>query len=141
MYCIKMNRDKSLTTTVRSTIYCGEKNADHLTFLLPTVCGEVDIEHSDVYLTYVLPDQEGKTTLKLEPSNTVKMGHVRFVIAITEELTRTPGQIRVWIDVVGADGNILLKSGDGSVYVSNAHRPMSDDSTDEPENSGGVIYF
>ena len=35
MYAIKMEDDKSLTTTIHSTIYQGEKNADTLVFVVP----------------------------------------------------------------------------------------------------------
>ncbi len=59
MYVIKMEHDKSLVTTIKSTIYQGELNANRILFLLPNEYEEHLMTDYGVRLDYIAPDGIG----------------------------------------------------------------------------------
>ena len=61
MYAIKMNDDKSLTTTIKSTIYQYEKNADTLVFLVPMSYEDINLANCTMLLRYIAPNGIGKS--------------------------------------------------------------------------------
>ena len=66
MYALKMDTGKELITTVRQSIYQGEKNADALVFLVPKTYDNIDISSCAVLLQYMLPGSDVYTDLELE---------------------------------------------------------------------------
>ena len=114
MYVIKMNFDKSLVTTIRSTIYKGENNADTLLFLLPTEYEGVNFADCDVLLEYVSP--EGNITeepLILEPD--VYKGYYQYHLKVNSEFTACSGENKLSLIIKNEKTGYELYT--GSIYV------------------------
>lgn len=115
MYAIKMNEDKSLVTTIQSTIYQNEKNADTLVFLLPKYYEEENLADCAVLLRYLLPDGTGKSEkLKIEPEP-YNDNYYRYRLSITSTLTETVGTVELWLEIINMYDNLVLKS--GTVFI------------------------
>lgn len=136
MRIIKMNADKSLVTTVRSTIYQYENNADTLVFLVPTAYEDVDIALCNVLLWYETPDKvehfEG-----LEMDTEIYKGHYRYHLKVTTALTTMFGKIKVWLNIVNPDDDFVLKSGTTFIDII----PNNENPDSGAGNNSGIIEF
>ena len=110
MYTIKMNADKSLVTTVRSTIYQGECDADTLTILIPRIFNNQDLSKYSFFLRYILPDGTGVSEEMIMDTEPYK-NHYRFRLNISSKITSLCGQVELWITILDISQNIILKSG------------------------------
>ncbi len=117
MYSIKMNADKSLSTTIRATIYQYERNADTIVFLLPKFYGDVSLSDCDVYLEYILQDGIGDTIeLKLEPEP-YNDGYYMYRLPMDARFTKDVGTIELWLCAIDRQDNKVLESGTAHVKV------------------------
>lgn len=116
MYVIKMNSDKTLTTTIKSTIYQNEKNADTLMFLVPTTYEDNNISECSVLLRYVLPNGIGKSE-ELEMKPETYKGYYQYHLSVTTKFTSIPGKIEVWLSAININDNLVLKSGTTTINV------------------------
>ena len=117
MYAIKMNEDKSLVTTVQSTIYQNEKNADTLVFLLPKFYEEENLADCAVLLRYILPDGTGKSEeLEMTPIPYNKE-YYRYRLKVNTRVTAVPGSIELWICAINMYDNTVLKTGTAAIEV------------------------
>ena len=111
MYIIKMGTDKSLVVTIHSTIYQGESNADVLTFIIPMTYEGIDISECVVTLRYILPDGTGgseELELYIEPYNN---NYYQYHLGVKSSFTMYDGEIEVWLTLLGAENEMLLRSG------------------------------
>lgn len=114
MYVIKMNSDKSLMTTIRSTIYRGEHNADTLKFLIPVNYEGANIADCDVSVEYVTPKGEIKTEpLELEPE-TYK-NYYQYHLKVDSWFTSCPGSIKLSLEFRSKSMDFSMVT--GSIYV------------------------
>lgn len=96
MYTIIMNPDKSLTTTVRQTIYQREKNADKIQFLLPQKYEPSDINIMECTILLKYTDQGNVAhTKKLIAESELYKDKVRCLFDIDSDITRFAGDIIV----------------------------------------------
>ncbi|MCM1224804.1 MAG: hypothetical protein NC548_61180 [Lachnospiraceae bacterium] len=117
MYVIKMNDDKSLETTVETTIYQNEKNADTLVFLLPRLYEEVNLADCVVLLRYLLPDGTGKSEeleMALIPYN---QNYYRYNLKMNTRLTAEAGTIELWLCALSLYDDVVLKTGTATIEV------------------------
>lgn len=121
MYAIKMNDDKSLTTTVQATIYQNDKNADTLVFLVPMTYEEKNISDCTVLLRYILPNKVGKSE-ELEMCPEPYKNYYQYRLKVSSEFTDIPGQIELWLSIIDAYDDLLLRTDNIFITV----RPAKD---------------
>ncbi len=125
MYAIKMEDDKSLTTTIRSTIYQGEKNADTLVFLVPMVYEDTNLADCSLLMRYVLPDGKGYS----EKLNMYPIPHNReyyqFRLSIDSHFTENVGDIELWLTAVNFEDDIVLHTNTATVTITQ-HEKIED---------------
>ena len=114
MYVIKMNTDKSLVATIRSTIYQGECNSDTLVFLVPMKLNNQDLSNYSFFLKYILPDGTGVSEELIKDAEPYK-NHYRFGLNVSTKITSLCGQVELWFAILDASKNVILKS--SSVYL------------------------
>ena len=95
MYTIMMNPDKSLTTTIRATLYQREKNANKIQFLLPQKCEEVDIKSCTILLKYIDQGNVAHADRLVMDTELYKDTLIRCVMDVDTNLTRFAGDISV----------------------------------------------
>lgn len=118
MHVIKMERDKSLVTTIHATIYQGEKNADTLVFLIPKYYENSNIADCSLLLRYILPGNSGGRSeeLMLEPIP-YNDEYYRYHLSVDTKLTAEPGEITLWLSAIDLEDNLVLKSGETTIEV------------------------
>lgn len=116
MYTIKMNNDKSLTTTIKATIYQYEKNADTLVFLLPMMYEEKNIADCVVLLRYILPNNIGKSE-ELEMCPEPYKNYYQFRLPISSSLTDVSGAIELWLNITDPHDEWMLSTGNLTIEV------------------------
>lgn len=109
MYAIKMNEDKSLMTTVKSKIYQNEKNADTLVFLVPMHYEDKNIAECTVILRYILPNKVGRSE-ELEMCPEPYKDYYQYRLKVSSTLTNIPGKIELWLSIIDANDDLLMKS-------------------------------
>lgn len=120
MYAIKMNEDKSLNTTVQSTIYQYEKNADTMVFLLPKYYDDKTLSDCSVLLRYILPDGTGKSEeLEMSPIPYNKE-YNQYSLKVNTRFTETPGKIELWLCAIDIRDSLVLKTGTAHVEITPA---------------------
>ena len=121
LYYIKLDASKALTPTSVCKIYRGENLADSLIFLLPVmVCG-VSVAATNVYVCYTR--KESAVIEKLAFTGEMYKGlYYQYTLPITSELTRFPGELNVWLQLMagGTDSPVILKSGQMKLTVNDS---------------------
>lgn len=125
MYTIIMNSDKSLTTTVKTTLYQREKLVDKIQFLFPQKYEDLDLSDFTVLLKYV--DQGNEPHVEeLVKDDELYKDRLRFVLPIDTDLTRFSGDITIRITLSKVDmeeqKQYLLHTGEAVITIS----PMKD---------------
>ena len=117
MYAIKMEDGKELITTVRGTIYQGEKNADTLVFLLPQKYEETDMASCTVLMRYVLPSGSGRSEeIEMDPIP-YNDEYYRYRLKAATRFTKEFGTITLWLTVFSRDNAVILETGAAAVPV------------------------
>lgn len=119
MYVIKMEDDKSLVTTIKSTIYRGELNANRILFLLPNEWEEHLLADYGVRLDYVTPDGIGNSEMLCAEQGSYK-GYLQFYVPIDCPMTDQEGSVELWLSILDMDGTVVIKT--GSNYLSVVER-------------------
>lgn len=130
MYAIKMEDSKELITTIRGTIYQGERNADTLVFLLPQKYEDTDMADCTVYMRYVLPSGSGYSeTIEMDPVP-YNDEYYQYRLKAASRFTKEFGMITLWLTALKHDSEVLLETGDAVVPVlerKNIDEFLSDD--------------
>lgn len=119
LYVIKVNNDKSLTTTVKAKIYQYERNADTLILLLPMFYEEENIANCTVLLRYVLPNGIGKSE-ELEMCPEPYKDYYQYHLKVSTAFTRMPGKIELWLTVVNMRNDIVIETESTNVVITPA---------------------
>lgn len=117
MYAIKLESDKSLVTTVCSTIYQGEKKADTLVFLLPKTYDAINLADCTLLLRYILPDGTGQTEELLMHPIPHNESYNQYLLDISTRFTEQAGEIELWLTLVDFNSDVVLESGTAIVTV------------------------
>ena len=114
---IKMNEDKSLMITVPTTIYRGEKNSDLITFLIPGEYEGNNIADYKMTMRYILPSGLGRSEeLVFQPE--MYKSYLQYSTQLNSRFTEERGEITIWLTAFGRDGDIVLKTGEVAVTIS-----------------------
>ena len=105
-----MNDDKSLSATIKSTIYQGERNADTLVFLIPSVYEDKNFADCTLLLRYILPNGVGRSE-ELEADAELYKDYYQYRLKVSTRLTDVAGNIELWLSAVDFNDNYILKSG------------------------------
>jgi len=125
VYAIKMEEDKSLTTTIQSTIYQGDKNSDTLVFLIPQKYEENSLSDCDILLRYILPNGIGcSEQLEMYPIPHNK-DYYQFRLSVASRFTEDDGDIELWLTAVNFNDDILFRTGTATVTIT-PHKVIDD---------------
>lgn len=116
MYVIKMENDKSLVTTIKSTIYRGELNANRILFLLPNEWEEHLLADYGVRLDYITPDGIGNSEMLAFEHDSYK-GYLQFYVPVDCPMTDQAGSVELWLSILDMDGTLVIKTGSNYLLV------------------------
>ena len=102
MYTIKLNNDKTLETTVKTTLMQKENGVDKIQFLIPPEYEEQDL--SDYIITLVWFDtNDNMHTELLERDLETYRDYIRCVYTATREFLSQAGEIEVHLNMMNPD--------------------------------------
>lgn len=115
---ITLSPDKSLVITKSTPIYRGDNMNTAITFLLPMRLDNVDLNTATVFLSYIRADGEPDMVI-LQQSGSYNTQFYSYVLPVTCKLSRYPGQVCMWLQIV--DGNtykpLVSKSGECIITI------------------------
>lgn len=116
MYVLKMDGGKELITTVRQSVYQGEKNADTLIILVPKLYDNFDMTTGSGTLQYMLPDTDAYVDLELTPTEH-NAEYMAYTTQLGAPITSATGIVLMRLQIKDADGNVILVSGNASLPI------------------------
>lgn len=121
-----MNKDKSLTASVKTTLYQREKLVDKIQFLLPQKYEDLNINDCIILLKYVDRGNVAHAE-KLNIDEELYKEHVRCVLPIDTNLTQFAGDIKIHLSFLNLNlengiHEEVLHSGESTITIS----PISD---------------
>lgn len=142
MYVIKMNKDKTLSTTLFTPIYVGEQNIDTLSLIIPKMYDKYDISEYSVVAIYTFPDNTGS---RIDVSSHIKIYDGNYYIysfPFGSPFTDRVGNIRLKIVIEDAERNIILitSSCNIPVFSHDEKNPEPDTETDSENKAPEEIY-
>lgn len=140
LYIIKMTEDKTLITTVKTNVYQGEENADMLRFLIPKIYDNKDISTCNVFLKYILPDEENEDSIKLTLTDDNYKDFYCYATAIDISLTKSVGIVKLRIGIINEKDDFTLKTSEVYMNV----RPViiiTDDEDDNDDDDVNGLHF
>ena len=117
MYAIKMETDHSLTTTVHSTIYQGDKNDDTLVFVIPQAVDEVNMANCTVLLRYILPNGTGRSEELMMYPIPHNRDYLQFRLSVSSRFTEQPGHIELWLTAVNFNDDVVFHTGTAEIEI------------------------
>lgn len=125
MYTIIMNSDKSLVTSVKTTLYQREKLVDKIQFLFPTIYQDLDLKTCKAILKYTDQGNVAHSEI-LAMDEELYKGYLRFLLPVDTNLNQFSGDVTIRVTFTKVDTvfkkQYVLHTGEISVHIN----PLSD---------------
>lgn len=125
MYTIIMNSDKSLITSVKTTLYQREKLVDKIQFLFPTIYQDLDLKTCKAILKYTDQGNVAHSEI-LAMDEELYKGYLRFLLPVDTNLNQFSGDVTIRVTFTKVDTvfkkQYVLHTGEISVHIN----PLSD---------------
>lgn len=119
MLYIKLDGDMSLVITVNEPIYRGDNLSQKITYLIPTVVGEIDMLTASVFLSYVRADGVADVVVLDRSETPYNESYFQYTLPINCKLSKYPGEVCTWIQIYsGTPSNpVIAKTGECMLQV------------------------
>lgn len=110
MYTILVNKDNTLTKSVKKIIIQGSKNVDKLHFLVDPLYNDIDMSELNVVLTYILPVSKERKTLTLVKSEELYKNKLEYVVSLNDDenfITSEYGDIPMWLTFLNYQNDVV----------------------------------
>lgn len=123
MTYIKLDTDMRLIVTKSDTIYSGDNLSKKITFLLPVNVGGFDLENTTIFLSYVRADGTPDIVILNREDSMYDKNHYSYVIPVTCKLTRYPGEVRMWLQLLSGNSTYpaFASSEDCTIRIKASH--------------------
>jgi len=128
---IKMTNKKDLLITVPTTIFCGENNADLITFMVPDVYEGQNMAECSAEMSYVRPDGVGADE-KLQLAADLYKGYLQYSTMVNTHFATASGTAVLWLTFFDKEDNVVLKTNEVNIRISTADG--------SPDESRGPLY-
>lgn len=93
MLYIKLDESMNLVITKNEPIYRGDHMNQKITYLIPTVVGDIDMLAATVYLSFIRADGTADIALLTREDEPYNERYYQYHLPITSTLSRFPGEI------------------------------------------------
>jgi hypothetical protein len=133
---IKMNNDKSLSSSINTHIYQGENNADSILFLLPMVYDDINLLECQVTLEWLNNDNDGNAVILYPEEELYKDVYLQVTLPLTLLYTGVIGKLDLWLNITNSEYGLVLKTSNVNISISE-HREL--DGVVLPENTFTIL--
>lgn len=99
MIYIKLDRNMNLMPTAMEPIYRGDHMSRKMTFLIPTIVGDIDMMTATVYLSYIRADGTADIVLLNREDELYNESYLQYKLPVTTTISRYAGQICTWLQI------------------------------------------
>lgn len=119
MLYIKLDNDMNLVITVNEPIYRGDNLSRKITYLIPTMVGEIDMLTASVFLNYIRADGVADVVVLERSDEPYNDSYLQYTFPVNCKLTKYPGEICTWMQIyTGTPSNpVIAKSGECMLQV------------------------
>lgn len=119
MLYIKLDQSMNLIITRNEPIYRGDHLNQKLTYLIPTIVGDIDMNAATVYLSYIRADGTADIVLLNRMEDKYNESYYQYTLPITCSLTRYAGSVCTWLQIYSgpAKNPIIAKSGECMLHI------------------------
>lgn len=119
MLYIKLDDDMNLVITVNEPIYRGDNLSRKITYLIPTVVGEIDMLTASVFLNYIRADGVADVVVLERTEEPYNDSYLQYTFPVNCKLTKYPGEICTWMQIyTGTPSNpVIAKTGECMLQV------------------------
>lgn len=119
MLYIKLDDDMNLVITVNEPIYRGDNLSRKITYLIPTMVGEIDMFTASVFLNYICADGVADVVVLERSDEPYNDSYLQYTFPVNCKLTKYPGEICTWMQIyTGTPSNpVIAKSGECMLQV------------------------
>ena len=119
MIYIKLDRNMNLTPTAMEPIYRGDHMNQKMTFLIPTIVGDIDMMTATVYLSYIRADGTADIVLLNREDELYNESYLQYKLPVTTTISRYAGQICTWLQIYSGPPRhpTIAKSGECILQV------------------------
>lgn len=114
MIYIKLDEDMNLIVTKSEPIYRGDHMNQKITYLIPTMVGDIDMLQATVYLSYIRADGTADIALLVREEETYNERYYQYHLPITSTLSRYAGEICTFLQIFSGPPRhpVIAKSGE-----------------------------
>lgn len=113
---IKMTNSKDLLITVPTTIFCGENNADLITFMVPATYEDVDFSDCVAVMHYRRPDGSEAEEPLVRSADLYK-SYLQYGTEVDTQFASLAGGVTIWLTFKDLSEQVVLKTEEVTVYV------------------------
>lgn len=119
MLYIKLDDDMNLVITVNEPIYRGDNLSRKITYLIPTIVGEIDMLTASVFLNYIRADGVVDVVVLERSEEPYNESYLQYTFPVNCKLTKYPGEVCTWMQIyTGTPSNpVIAKSGECMLQV------------------------
>lgn len=119
MLYIKLDDDMNLVITVNEPIYRGDNLSRKITYLIPTMVGEIDMLTASVFLNYIRADGVADVVVLERSEEPYNDSYIQYTFPVNCKLTKYPGEVCTWMQIyTGTPSNpVVAKSGECVLQV------------------------
>lgn len=119
MLYIKLDDDMNLVITVNEPIYRGDNLSRKITYLIPTMVGEIDMLTASVFLNYIRADGVADVVVLERSEEPYNDSYLQYTFPVNCKLTKYPGEVCTWMQIyTGTPSNpVVAKSGECMLQV------------------------
>lgn len=93
MLYIKLDDDMNLVITVNEPIYRGDNLSRKITYLIPTIVGEIDMLTASVFLNYIRADGVVDVVVLERSEEPYNESYLQYTFPVNCKLTKYPGEV------------------------------------------------
>lgn len=114
MIYIKLDENMDLVITKNEPIYRGDHMNRKITYLIPTMVGDIDMLTATVYLSFIRADGTADIALLVREEEPYNDRYYQYHLPITTTLSRFPGEICTFLQIFSGPPRhpVIAKSGE-----------------------------
>ena len=107
---LKMSKDKTLITTVPSTTYKDEHNAETIKVIVPKQIDNKDLKQRSVWLCFINEEKLGKAIDVTEFLTDYSPSHYYIEFPMDNIFTYVAGEVKIWLKLLDGQTGMVDKT-------------------------------
>ena len=107
---LKMSKEKTLITTVPSTTYKDEHNAETIKVIMPKQIGDKDLKQCSIWLCFINEEKLGRAIDVTEFLKDYSPSHYYIELPMDNIFTYVAGEAKIWLKLLDGQTGMVDKT-------------------------------